>query len=120
MDNNDEQGQGQQRQMSSGTDSKGSGHRGDQGQQSDDTSRLDRDGHEFPPTGESAEGSDDQRTQNTGQSQAQSEIGVGQGAGAKQPVGSTYPPESHDSWRPSADPAAGDMAAGSDRDDQTP
>jgi hypothetical protein len=34
------------------------------------------------------------------------------------PLGSTNPPESHDSWRPTADPAAGDMAPESDREDQ--
>ena len=144
MNNIDEQGQGREQQMSGEGETKGSGHRGDQGQQSHDTSRLERDGHEFPRTGESAQNSGEQQMNdssssgNTGQNQARSELGVGQAAGSTQtvgsgrdrsentgdgrrdPVGSTYPAESHDSWRPSADPAAGDMAAGDERDDQTP
>ena len=137
MNNNDQHGSGQKQEMSDET--KGSGHRGDHGQQSRDTSGLNRDGHEFPRTEESTQSNQERQggknLGDEGQSQASSAIGVGQGAGSghdrssseeagndpsKQPLGSTNPSESHDSWRPSADPAAGDLATGSDRDDQTP
>ncbi len=69
----------------------GSGHRGDQGEQSHDTSRLEHDGHEFPWTGESSQGNNPQNQQqertNTGQSQSSSEVGVGYGRDTGQSQG---------------------------------
>ena len=142
MGSNDQQGQGQQQATEQ---TKGSGHRGDQGEQSHDTSRLEREGHEFPRTGGSTQSNNPQNQQqeraNTGQSQSQSEVGVGYGRDTGQsqgqqggrfddagqghpseqersPIGSTGIQESHDSWRPTADPAAGDMAPAEDDKDQ--
>jgi hypothetical protein len=140
MDDNNQQGQQQ------GYADKGSGHRGDQGEQSHDTSRLEREGHEFPRTSESAQSNNPQNQQHehsvegqgygrdTGQSQLQGErqgmeendsLGqhqgdfddAGQGDPIKQrqaPTGSPAVEESHDSWRPTADPAAGDLPTGSE------
>ena len=99
---------------------KGSGHRGDQGEQSSDTSRLEREGHEFPRTGEAGS----TNMQNTGQAGSMDE-GVGEArTGSVDPelergqrAASTGTTSGGDSWRPSADPAAGDMATGTDQDD---
>lgn len=125
MNNTDQQRHSEKEQTTAAGETKGSGHRGDQGEQSRDTERLERDGHEFPRTSESEQGNQEDTKQN----QANSEIGIGQGAGSSQttasstggsgdqsgtqkqhPIGSTNPPERHDSWRPSADPSVGDMA----------
>ena len=91
---------------------KGSGHRGDLGDQSTDTSRLEREGHEFARTGES-EGN---RGEGVGEARTGSidpELERGQRAA------STGTTSGGDSWRPSADPAAGDMATGTDEEDET-
>ena len=131
MDDN-KQGQGQQQ----AEDTKGSGHRGDQGEQSREN-RLEHDGHEFPRTGESTQGNSEnqqQGTSNAGQSQSESDVGVGHGTNTsgkfddagqgdpseqeRSPMSSSGVEESHDSWRPTADPAAGDMAPAENNDDQ--
>lgn len=132
--NNKDQFDAHEERGTAAAETKGSGHRGDTEVQSRDTSRLERDGHEFPRTGESAQGNQE----NVGQNQATSEVGVGQGAGSNEtmasaparsqddtedhkqhPLGSTNPPESHDSWRPSADPYVGDMAPEEESSDRS-
>jgi hypothetical protein len=117
MDDNNQQGQGQKKDMSGDGGTKCSGDRVDRGRQSHDIGRLEHYGHEFSRTGETQHSNDPQNQQ-------QGEFDdAGQGDPAKQkqaPLGSTNPAESRDSWRPSADPAAGDMATGSDREDVTP
>lgn len=76
-----------------------------------------RDGHEFPRTEEA----ESNRAQDQGKEDS---VGAGQAAGAtspalKEPLGSTIPEETQGSWRPTADPAAGDIARSSDEKEET-